>query len=395
MDRKQKRKKIIDATLRSMAEKGKETTISEIAAIAGINDSIIYHYFANKQDLLYYAVGEVLQEKTQMLLEHLQGIREPVSKLSKLIWVQLCDREYQSQYMTVSIFECRADMDFLQHDVARYFNRRFNVLKDIIEEGVNSGSFSRDLCIPIACEMIFGLLDMENIQVLTAQRTGDLRSDFEHIINLILPIVTQKTDGKEHLPQKRNLILKAAEAVFAEKGFDKSTTIEIAKSANVAEGTLYEHFENKEDILFSSLDKRFEDHLDSLKDLFETRSPVRKLHSFIVNHFMMYFRHPQFLRTFISEGIYNRRFYQSDSFIRFRKYLEMIDIILEEGQKEGSFRPDLNPRVFKNLFLGTFCNLVLRCYYACSSPKPDIMEGINTVVPLLMFAAVHPDSQKL
>jgi len=46
-------------------------------------------------------------------------------------------------------------------------------------------------------------------------------------------------------------IMEAALQVFAEKGFQETTISEISKKAGVADATIYEYFEGKEDLLFS------------------------------------------------------------------------------------------------------------------------------------------------
>ncbi len=49
--------------------------------------------------------------------------------------------------------------------------------------------------------------------------------------------------------QTRNRILEAAQRLFAAKGFDGTTTRDLAQAAGVAEGTLFRHFANKKAIL--------------------------------------------------------------------------------------------------------------------------------------------------
>jgi AcrR family transcriptional regulator len=49
---------------------------------------------------------------------------------------------------------------------------------------------------------------------------------------------------------KKASIINHAACLFAEKGYHRTTTREIAQEAGVAEGTLYNYFINKEDILF-------------------------------------------------------------------------------------------------------------------------------------------------
>jgi AcrR family transcriptional regulator len=46
-----------------------------------------------------------------------------------------------------------------------------------------------------------------------------------------------------------NQILDAAALVFAEKGFHRATTREIASTAGISEGTIYNYFDNKESLL--------------------------------------------------------------------------------------------------------------------------------------------------
>lgn len=72
----------------------------------------------------------------------------------------------------------------------------------------------------------------------------------------------------------------AATRVFAEKGFQRATIHEIAEAADVAEGTIYNHFESKADLLVTminemdALDKRQTDLNAGLQ---------ASLHDFFVN----------------------------------------------------------------------------------------------------------------
>ncbi|HET7657090.1 MAG TPA: helix-turn-helix domain-containing protein, partial [Bacillales bacterium] len=54
---------------------------------------------------------------------------------------------------------------------------------------------------------------------------------------------------EEELTEKQWRILESATKVFAEKGFEKSRTADIAKAAGVAEGTIFRYFKSKKDLL--------------------------------------------------------------------------------------------------------------------------------------------------
>ncbi len=57
---------------------------------------------------------------------------------------------------------------------------------------------------------------------------------------------------------RKNQILEAAAKVFAQKGFHPTTTKDIAKEAGIAEGTIYNYFENKTALLFAIFDRMIE-----------------------------------------------------------------------------------------------------------------------------------------
>jgi AcrR family transcriptional regulator len=62
---------------------------------------------------------------------------------------------------------------------------------------------------------------------------------------------------KQH-SERLEKILEASARLFAAKGFHRTTTKEIAEAANVAEGTLYNYFENKNELLLEILNHLIE-----------------------------------------------------------------------------------------------------------------------------------------
>lgn len=63
------------------------------------------------------------------------------------------------------------------------------------------------------------------------------------------------TRQERRAAKRKAEILEAAAKVFAEKGFHRATTKEIAEAADVAEGTIYNYFESKDDLLLSLIDR--------------------------------------------------------------------------------------------------------------------------------------------
>lgn len=63
----------------------------------------------------------------------------------------------------------------------------------------------------------------------------------------------------------RKHILTIAAGLFAERGFSRTTTKEIAEAAGVSEGTIYNYFENKESLLFGILEQLAESEMQELQ----------------------------------------------------------------------------------------------------------------------------------
>ena len=62
-------------------------------------------------------------------------------------------------------------------------------------------------------------------------------------------------DNGERLEERRRQILDAAAAVFARRGYHQARTREIAAEAGIAEGTIYNYFSTKRDLLLALIQR--------------------------------------------------------------------------------------------------------------------------------------------
>lgn len=78
-------------------------------------------------------------------------------------------------------------------------------------------------------------------------------------------VSTRKTTRREEARALfRNAILEAAEEIFAERSFHAARIQDIATRARVGVGTVYNHFEQKEDVFRALIDERTEAMLATL-----------------------------------------------------------------------------------------------------------------------------------
>jgi TetR/AcrR family transcriptional regulator, fatty acid metabolism regulator protein len=392
-EKQQKREQILTAAEKLLSQNGHGTKISDIAREAGVFDSNIYHYFKNKEDLMFSVVEERNRQSVDDLKLQLQGIRDPISKISKLIWWQLYRHDTQKEFSSIVLFQCRSRAGFYTHQAYEQFSNIRKIHDAIIDEGIASGVFLPGINKAGVWSIIFGLTDLEAIMSLSLQETENAHTDLEGIMDLILPMMTNPEPVADKKLDKLNRIRRSAERLFAMKGYENTTIQEIAGLAEVADGTIYDYFDNKEDLLFSSLrdgfqfseaPNRFNDHLFATESDLQLRTPLQKIRRFIRYFFYLARIRPDFAKTFVLNGIYNHRFYRSKSFSAFKTYIERLYPLLDEGKKAGTIREGVNNRIFRNLVVGCFSINALRWFLYPPGRQLDKNREIVTVINMLM-----------
>ena len=77
--------------------------------------------------------------------------------------------------------------------------------------------------------------------------------------------------------ERKNEILDVADTLFAQKGFDGTSTSDILERAGIARGTLYYHFKSKEDIMDALIERYSHRLLNAAKEIGENKSiPVHE-----------------------------------------------------------------------------------------------------------------------
>lgn len=152
---------------------------------------------------------------------------------------------------------------------------------------------------------------------------------------------------------KREAILRAAIRVFAHNGYFNSKVADIASEAGVADGTVYLYFKSKEDILHSIFDRSVEAALaDGRKQLKEITDPREKLRRIALLHLEWLGADRDLAVVFQVELRGSTKFMEEFSAAGFAEYLGLIRATIEEGQRAGVFRSELNPNVGAKIFYG-------------------------------------------
>jgi TetR/AcrR family fatty acid metabolism transcriptional regulator len=385
--RESKKCKLLQAAEKVLSAKGVEqASIAEISQASQVPESTIYHYFKGKEDILFSVAGARVDEALRLLKEHLEGIDDPASRLRKMIWFNLRYNDMHQDYARLLLMECRYSSRFYHHKAYASIIKYARTLHKILLDGVAKGAFCNDVDTRIVRDIIFGLLDWEKASCLANREVEDTLNDFEDIVSLVMPMIVPAAEAPEANADKAARILRAATKVFSQKGYVQATISEIAKLAGVAEGTVYEYFKNKEDLLLSIPQQHYQGLIEKAPQLFLIKDPLKKLRHLIYQKFMLHLNEPDFLKVFLFQIQFNQRFFDSTVYQTFLKYIGMVTDILEQGEKEGSIRPGINPRVFRNLFLGAFSHVSLRWFLQENKAAIDRLQELKTVADLLCRA---------
>ncbi|MCD4717052.1 MAG: TetR family transcriptional regulator, partial [Desulfobacterales bacterium] len=137
------------------------------------------------------------------------------------------------------------------------------------------------------------------------------------------------------------------------KGFYKAKISEIASEAQVADGTIYIYFENKDDILICLFEEQMKAVLDNMViRISKEDDPLKKLEKFALAHLQLVEQNKNMAEIIQVEVRQSSKFmkeYRNDPFVQ---YLELIADIIRQGQKEGLFKKGIIPGVAKRAFFG-------------------------------------------
>ncbi|KGK86438.1 TetR/AcrR family transcriptional regulator [Clostridium sp. HMP27] len=212
--------------------------------------------------------------------------------------------------------------------------------------------------------------------------------------SLIESLFLEGNFSEEEITKRQWQIIEAAVKVFSEKGFGQSRTSEIAKEAEVAEGTIFRYYKTKQDLLMGlvipiivkffrplvikSAETIIKNEKDKpidevIKDLFIDRlALIEKNFPLIKTVFVEAMYHPELLET-IQRDIAP-------------KVIPFISAFVEANIEKGNFRDDIDPSVITRTMIS-----MLMGYISLTGMFPEFFpkkegkeEDIKNMVDILL-----------
>lgn len=180
--------------------------------------------------------------------------------------------------------------------------------------------------------------------------------------------------------ERRQAMLRAAEAVFAEKGYTHATLSEIAERAEFGKGTLYNYFEGgKEEIFFAVLDTIYDEIYDLIAASMaqETGASLRDCYHDLVLRALAFYREREDLFVILIKEAYRMCFSHDAEKVAYfqRQRARMVDALLprlEQAANEGGLR-DLPLPAMAHLLIENIDGLIV--HRAIMDAHPDSTDS--------------------
>jgi TetR/AcrR family transcriptional regulator len=175
----------------------------------------------------------------------------------------------------------------------------------------------------------------------------------------------------------QDLILDAAERLFARQGFTATTIKQIGKEANVNPALLYYYYDSKETLYRAMLQRILGQLLARGTDAIErATSHADRIRAFIRAQTKLLSEHPHFPQLFVREMVDHQAAHaeQAITTTAAGAFKRLCDVIVA-GQKDGVFRPSLDPRF-------TAISIIAQvAYFIIARPAVGVLLGHGTGGP--------------
>ncbi|AKE63318.1 Transcriptional regulator, TetR family [Microcystis aeruginosa NIES-2549] len=162
--------------------------------------------------------------------------------------------------------------------------------------------------------------------------------------------LNETNSGEEDI---RSRILQAALRLFAAKGYEGTTTKDLAGKANVAEGTLFRYFPNKKAILIEVATRGWVDILTDLLTELSEMGSYKAVAQVMRRRVLRMRENSDLLRVCFIEAQFHPELKERIQSEVIAKMTDVAEAFFQTAIDRGIYRP-MNPKIVAQVFLGMF-----------------------------------------
>jgi AcrR family transcriptional regulator len=205
----------------------------------------------------------------------------------------------------------------------------------------------------------------------------------------------QQTVNQRRIPagakaeQRIRDILRAGREVFAELGYERATTTEIAQRLGISEGTIFTYFHSKRDLCVRVIQDWYDEIIAAMEGGMPQEGSARaKLEFFIGTHLRLFLIHGTGLCALVlSEGRAKGQGLDEVFVPLQRRYTAPLMELLAAAQARGEIRADMSLRLMRSAILGPMEHIL---WDAIVSGRPVDIDRTTQDMISLLWPALQP-----
>ncbi len=183
--------------------------------------------------------------------------------------------------------------------------------------------------------------------------------------------------------EKKQFILRAAEKLFAQKGFQDTTIVDIVRESKISEATFYEYFPSKEELLFSIPGELTRNEKVQIEFILEhVRGAANKIRSYIYDYLWFWQTHSDYAAVAFLILKPNRKFINTEAYNLINDTMRILLPVIEEGIAKGEFRAGTDPRLTLTMILSTTEYLVVN--RVLNGTPENLLEDVDPITDQLL-----------
>jgi len=182
-----KYQRILEAAVKVFAEQGFfQSTISQIAKVAGVADGTIYLYFKNKEDILVQIFAFKTKQVFEGFREEVDRVSDPVEKLRNLVRRHLEEFQKDRHMAVVYQSETHQTSRRAEEQIREMSKLYLDLISEIVEHGQEDGCIRKDLYLGLVRRFIIGAVDEVINTWLHSDSKYDLTSMADPLVDLFI-----------------------------------------------------------------------------------------------------------------------------------------------------------------------------------------------------------------
>ncbi len=182
-----KRDRILAAATQVFARHGFfSAQVADVAREAGVAAGTVYLYFRSKDDLLVSIFEKTMASAIAEGRQALATLSDPEARLRRIARLHLARLGADRDLAVVFKVELRQTTKFMARFSATGLREYLGIIRDVVTDGQRQGRFRRHPSSTLVAKMLFGALDEMATNWVLSERTYDLASDADAVIDLFV-----------------------------------------------------------------------------------------------------------------------------------------------------------------------------------------------------------------